>query len=351
MVNEIINVVMLGHSGAGKTTYMASSYAYFNPSLMSYLPKFNRRFSCFTIRANDSNVHKRLGFLAQNLFNKQKFPSGTDVMDKYNFSLEYKSSIFYPSKKTFQFVWHDYRGGIFNEFSNETEDVVKLQKIVADADAVILFIDGASLVNGNPRSISRELARLTNYLGLLSDKNPNGFVISICVTKADLISRQIFESNEELKQFITRFQNMNGVVGVQCVVSCLRSVNVDVPIMTTTAGVILHRKKIKENLIAQNKILIQQKFNESQMARQKSGIVNSISCMFEGKKSWSKIADEYLSAMFEIENKNKTLIKENSSLVKYTKSIAKGLVNKHNNGEIKIFGDLSLWGLKTDFDH
>lgn len=100
-----MNILMVGHSGAGKTSFMAGMYKNLGDAQEGY-----------GIRAKDSTQKKNLERMAQNLSVGQ-YPSGTDIQQMYRFELTC------AGKDVVPFNWMDYRGGILLSEDPDDEDM------------------------------------------------------------------------------------------------------------------------------------------------------------------------------------------------------------------------------------
>ena len=118
---------MVGHSGAGKTSFMAGMYKYLGDSSDGY-----------GIRAKKTNQKKQLERMAEQL-SYGRYPAGTDVQQMYNFELTCNGDDVIP------FNWMDYRGGILMSDDPDEEDMDEFMKALAQADALVVFLDGTKL--------------------------------------------------------------------------------------------------------------------------------------------------------------------------------------------------------------
>ena len=114
-----MRVLMLGHSGAGKTTYMASMY-----ELM------NRTNKGFKVIADDQAEHIELLQRAVGI-RKGIYPPPTVQRREYNFTLYFEGS------RVSSLVWADYRSGALNERSTDDEVMALVSDMKSDRKSVV----------------------------------------------------------------------------------------------------------------------------------------------------------------------------------------------------------------------
>ena len=139
-----MDILMLGHSGVGKTTFMAAMYA-----------ALQQPIDGFRVKAGKGQ-HKRLISLAKAIMSGH-YPDATDQRSIYNLKLMYQD------QAVFDFRWIDYRGNAMNE-SNSSADARQLVADLQGANGILTFIDASELVGGS-RRVRREIGRLTALLG------------------------------------------------------------------------------------------------------------------------------------------------------------------------------------------
>jgi GTPase SAR1 family protein len=129
-----MNIVMLGHSNAGKTTYMSSMYR----------ELATRGVNGFWLCAQEDADHRRL-LTAANGVAVGRYPPASDRRGEYPLTLRYGSN------QVIDFNWKDHRGGALREKSSSSQTKALLDD-VAGADAIMLFLDSADL--GPKRSVN-----------------------------------------------------------------------------------------------------------------------------------------------------------------------------------------------------
>ena len=160
---------MIGHSRAGKTSFMAGMYKFLGDSNDGY-----------GIRAKDKTQKAQLERLSS-LLDNSVYPKGTDIQSEYKFELTVHGEDLIP------FNWFDYRGGALmceNEDDSELDD---LTSKIQDADALIVFLDGLKLQN-HKSDYELEYQVITTCIEAALTKNRDVvFPISFVVTKVDIL--------------------------------------------------------------------------------------------------------------------------------------------------------------------
>lgn len=79
-----MDILMIGHSRSGKTSYMAGLYKLYGDAPNG-----------FGLWMSDSSKSQKLKHLAANI-DKGIYPEGTDIASEYNFWLQYNNSLLVP---------------------------------------------------------------------------------------------------------------------------------------------------------------------------------------------------------------------------------------------------------------
>ncbi|GHV04847.1 hypothetical protein FACS189416_3740 [Bacteroidia bacterium] len=163
-----MNILMVGHSKAGKTTFMAGMYRYLGNSNDGY-----------GITLYDTERKKQLEIIANDLSNGI-YPKGTDVQKEYDFYLTVNGDPIIP------FNWTDYRGGALMSEDEGDDEVIDLMRKIENADALIIFLNGTKLANHRPEyEIEYDILK-TCIESAIGSKEGVIFPISFVVTKYDL---------------------------------------------------------------------------------------------------------------------------------------------------------------------
>jgi len=163
-----MKLLMLGHSGVGKTTYMASMYGTMQFPLNG-----------FTLRAIDASAHVRLITICRGIL-AGTYPEITDQRSEYQFVLVYEGEDFFP------FSWIDYRGGALTESSGTLEGA-SLVKDLQSADGIIMFCDATALAQRS--SVSKQLGRMATLLTKSFQDLTFPKPLTVVFTKCDLIQQ------------------------------------------------------------------------------------------------------------------------------------------------------------------
>lgn len=160
---------MLGNSGAGKTTYVSLMYAAMHEGVCG-----------FRVRASDDAHHRQLVADAKAI-RAGAYPAATHRRACYDLALSYNGSEVMP------FSWRDHRGGAASGRTSDARDVAELNQDLLDSDAIVMFVDGAELVN-DPRAAAQMVGRLSSHiLRALHSREEFLTPVVIAITKCDLI--------------------------------------------------------------------------------------------------------------------------------------------------------------------
>lgn len=184
-----MNILMVGHSGAGKTSFMAGMYKNLGDAQEGY-----------GIRAKDSTQKKNLERMAQNLSVGQ-YPSGTDIQQMYRFELTC------AGKDVVPFNWMDYRGGILLSEDPDDEDMDNFLKSISSADALVVFLDGEKLSEQTSEWTMEYDILISCIENSLSIEHKSWFPICFVITKCDMLPEGA--SFYGLKHFYTLFEQIS----------------------------------------------------------------------------------------------------------------------------------------------
>lgn len=187
-----MNIVMLGHSSAGKTTYMAALYYRMSNGLYGYKMRYDNWANYWFKHYTKNNIYytidesekegKDLETISQNV-SKGIYPPATAIRQEYVFKMRYK---YYNE---IEFNWFDYRGGALMERSNQSSDSAELISKIKKSDALIVFLDGTKLegdLSRNEREFRRLVYLVKNAISNLSVEDDAYYPISFVITKKDL---------------------------------------------------------------------------------------------------------------------------------------------------------------------
>jgi GTPase SAR1 family protein len=188
-----MKIVMLGHTGVGKTTYIASMYGALQTPING-----------FSLKARDSDDATALQLLSDQISNGY-FPTKTAVRKKYKFSLCFNR------RPCFNFTWLDYRGGALREGSTSSDKAYLIQQLSA-AHGVLVFIDSTATDNPQRRD---EIGIMTNLLGRALANVESRMPVGLVFTKADLVdevSDEAYELVDGLREAIAASSTLLGTI-------------------------------------------------------------------------------------------------------------------------------------------
>jgi len=231
-VQKIMRIVEIGHTGVGKTTYMATLYGILQNGIEG-----------FGLKAQNSNDHERLIELAQNI-SQGIYPSATDQRREYNFYLQY------DNKNIFPFTWADYRGGAIRE----TQDSEQARLLVSDlrqADGIMMFCDGHALASGDIRS--NQIGRMTALINKTLPYINRPISLAIILTKADLVTQFTESMLESFRGFFTAIEASPSISGCILPITCgIESHNVEKPLLFALQVAVNLQLKYLEKEIAEH---------------------------------------------------------------------------------------------------
>lgn len=210
---------MLGHTGVGKTTYMASLYGAMQQSVEG-----------FSLRADDLEDHNRWKNLSDGI-RRGDYPVSTDQRQEYKFHLRYQG------RNILEFAWADYRGGAIRE-TQESDQAKVLLEDLKSADGIMLFCDSSALVAGDQRS--NQIGRMTALTAQALKTLERPISLAIVLTKTDLVADFQINLLEPLNGLITAINVSTTVLGAIIPISCGKELcNVSMPLLFTLHATVL----------------------------------------------------------------------------------------------------------------
>ncbi|MDJ1182536.1 TRAFAC clade GTPase domain-containing protein [Roseofilum casamattae] len=208
-----MKIVMLGPTGVGKTTYMASVYGI-----------LQRDVKGFTLRATDPEERKNLLELADNVLLGQ-YPAATNQRSEYQFELRYQGKTVLP------ITWADYRGGALLETQN-SQQARFLAGDLEDADGLMIFCDCQVLAQNANRQ--KHLARIVRLVSQAVQKLDKPLSLAILLTKSDTIKQFSLEMLNPFQGLISAIEASDCIDGAFIPIACgKRIVNVALPLLFT----------------------------------------------------------------------------------------------------------------------
>lgn len=232
-----MRIIMLGHTGVGKTTYMASLYGSMQQSIEG-----------FRLKAVEAEHHRRWVELAEQI-QQGEYPVSTDQRQEYNFYLRYQG------QSILQFAWADYRGGAILETQKSDQAQALLQDLKT-ADGIMLFCDCQALAQGDPRS--NQIGRMTTLASQALRELDRPMSLAIVLTKTDLVIDFQVDLLQSLNGLIAAINASDFVLGALLPIACGEQLrNVPMPLLfvlhatvvfqaaTTHAGIESHAERAK----------------------------------------------------------------------------------------------------------
>lgn len=208
---KTMKIVELGHSGVGKTTYMASMYG-----------ALQNRINGFSLKARDSGDHARLLALSTAI-KTNKYPAATEQRSEYDFDLQYQGN------NALRFCYADYRGKAIRE-SSDSDEARFLQRDLSEADGIMLFCDCQALVRGDSRT--NEIRRMTALVSNALKGLNHPISLAIVLTKVDLVEEFPENLLASFQNLITAIEASNSVKGALIPVACgSEPINVEMPLL------------------------------------------------------------------------------------------------------------------------
>jgi tellurite resistance protein len=206
-----MKIVMLGNTGVGKTTYMASLYG-----------MMQQRIKGFSLKAVNTLDESGLLELAKAI-SQGRYPFATDQRSEYDFTLQYQG------KSVLQFCWSDYRGGAIVE-SQSSEQAQALVQDLQSADGIMMFCDCQALSTGNVRA--SEIRRMTTLVTQALQTVDHPIALAIVLTKTDQISAFRPEWFNTFKGLMSVISASEWVSGSVIPIACgTQFINVPMPLL------------------------------------------------------------------------------------------------------------------------
>ena len=222
---------MLGNSGVGKTTYMASLYGI-----------MQQKIDGFSLKAHDAADGNRLLELANHI-SSGRYPDMTANRNEYNFYLQYQD------KEIFPFSWSDYRGSAIRSTSDDKQSEILVDEL-KKADGIMMFCDCDALMAKNKLKAMNEIRRMT-YLFTEAVKNiERPISLAIVLTKIDKLvqfKEDIFNPFEGLISVINASEY---ILGSFIPVACTHQfINVPLPLLFALRFSVLYQAKLAEYML------------------------------------------------------------------------------------------------------
>jgi GTP-binding protein EngB required for normal cell division len=216
-----MKIVMIGNTGVGKTTYMASLYG-----------ALQREIEGFSLKAVRDDDHSRLYQLAKQI-DKGKYPALTDQRSEYDFSLRHKT------KDIIDFSWADYRGGAITS-STKDEQTSLLISDLKNADGIMMFCDCDALERNDHRS--NQIGRMATLVNQALQNVDHIICLGIVFTKVDKVRHISDKHFNYFQGLISAINASEYVFGSFIPIACgLQLINVPMPLLFTLYGSVIFK--------------------------------------------------------------------------------------------------------------
>ncbi|MEV6976044.1 hypothetical protein [Kitasatospora sp. NPDC093806] len=163
-----MDIVMLGHSAAGKTSYLSLMYAAMCDGVEG-----------MTLRTADNDVHRSLQADARAIL-RGRYPRASDRPRSYDFVLCHNGGDVFP------FRWKDHRGGALTEHRRGSPQAAQLHDDLVAADGIVLFVDALRL-DTDPEAAQDVRRLVVRVHQAVADREETLTPLVIALTKTDLV--------------------------------------------------------------------------------------------------------------------------------------------------------------------
>ncbi|GAA1235891.1 hypothetical protein GCM10009665_27660 [Kitasatospora nipponensis] len=163
-----MNIVMLGHSAAGKTSYLSLMYAAMCDGVEG-----------LTLGTADPAAHRSLVNGAGAIL-RGSYPRASDRRQAYEFVLRHQGADVFP------FRWTDHRGGALTELRSASAQARQLHEDLVAAQGIVLFVDALHLATDPeaPEAVRRLIVRVHQAVDAREETLTP---LVIALTKTDLV--------------------------------------------------------------------------------------------------------------------------------------------------------------------
>jgi len=267
-----MDIVMIGHSGAGKTSYMAAMYEAMSSGV-----------SGFSVRAERQADHTALVKDAR-LLQKGKFPPASSQRKVYRLQL------WFSGQRVFDFVWHDYRGGALTETSSSRQ-AMELRSDLATGGGLVILLDSTELTGGI-RAQARVRPLVATAIRMLSQQE-SVMPMAIVLTKWDLVrnvDKTLDAAGDVFGELVDAVAKTSNICGALIPVSTTQDlVSVTLPVMWCLhIGIAIRQVALME--------AIKQQYTVAQVAAVNDTWWDRTKSWFNGETPWKDIHAQTLAA-------------------------------------------------------
>jgi len=208
-----MKVVLLGYSGAGKTSYMAALYGVMQHEMRG-----------FQLRATDPADHDEWLKLVR-LMQHGDYPPATARRDEYRFDL------YYRGQPILDFAWADYRGAAIMDTRDQAQTAALLNDL-QEAAGVMLFCDARQLAERGGRGTY--VGRMVSLVGQAVANTSEQKVVAIVLTKIDQVPTPDAALLAPFQGLVSAVAASDHVKGAIVPVACgTKTRNVPIPLLYT----------------------------------------------------------------------------------------------------------------------
>ena len=276
-----MKIVMLGHSGVGKTSYMVSMYGRLLEPIQG-----------FSVRCRRKSDHRDLKGLYREL-GSGHYPAATDQRSSYKLTLRFKGKGILP------FTWVDYRGDSLRQ-RKDRDDAKRLIQDLRSADGLLAFFDCDALARGGPNpGIGRMVYLLTRAFEELD--NPVPFAL-VC-TKADLVETLSDHHLRPIEGLIDVVRASDRIIGTLVPVACgAQPYQVEMPVLF-----LLHYGLLTSGHRGLGEM--EASASRAREYRDRSGIIDDFFAWLGGEPTYRELADREEVAIEASSREAKSLMK------------------------------------------
>lgn len=285
-----MDIVMLGHSNVGKTTYIASMYQQLQTPVNG-----------FSLRTNQYADHKRLLEMAERI-QRGVYPAPTDQRHVYYFHLCFEDAAF------FRFIWRDYRGGSLLANTDDSQ-AAGLLRDLRRASGIVVFLDHSQIGFGS--AAHDEIGRITYLLSSALSSHERVIPVAIALTKSDLVDSEHEDIGGAAQSLIDAVNDAETTVTATFPIACCeQSRNVALPVLFQL-GVGIARQTLQLS-----NTLDEQRAEQAEL----SGRVLSLSNFgrwLQGAETYGSLANAAAEQCMKTEEQLAPLVKPASELTRY----------------------------------